>query len=313
MMGAGNVVGVDPLDAKVNSEDARRFAAVFYRSNAKPSARALQRGYLEGSGRGVEIFTPGRIQNAEHLAKVVSQNQDMYRRGIEVCLPLAESLEPELKSIYLGLKGLFPDRPLPEIFVVFGGANSGGTAGSDAQVLGLEVLCRIGETEEELRAIFRSFFAHETVHTMQDNNFSVFLKDPLLTQSLREGMADYVATLVTGKVPTPERDAWATANEAMLWREFQKDRELILDAVARGETYENPSPETEAAFSRWHGNAFNPPEGWHHEAGYWVGRRIITAFGDNAPDKRAAIDELMTFDDPGSILERSGYPDTMAD
>jgi hypothetical protein len=44
-------------------------------------------------------------------------------------------------AIYLAYAGLLPEKPLPGIEIVFGALNSGGTADSKAQVLGLEVTC----------------------------------------------------------------------------------------------------------------------------------------------------------------------------
>lgn len=300
--------GVDPLTAQVRSEDARRFAAVFEASGGAPSAAQLQAGYLEGAGRGVEIFTKGRIGDANRLAAAVAANPGQYRRAVEVCLPLAEAASADLRSIYLGLRGVFPARPLPEIHVVFGAGNSGGTAGLDAQVLGLEVICKMAETPEDIRKLYRHFFAHETIHVLQMNEqVERDGSDMLLTSALGEGVADFMVHLVTGEVPSATHDAWARGREAELWAQFQADRQTIAAALKAGADPANPPPEVQKAYLRWLANYGNAPEGWPHEVGYWIGRQVAQSYFDRADDKRAAIETLIRLQDPVAILEASGY------
>lgn len=299
-----------PLTYSVRTEDARRFAALFEASAGKPTAEELQKEYLDGAGRGVAVFTPYRIRDSHNLASAIARDPEKYRRGIEVCLPLAEEATSDLQSIYLALAGLFPDATLPEIHVVFGAGNSGGTAAPGIQVLGLEVICEIAESPEAVRATFRQFFAHETVHTLQpDLAEGTYRRDPLLTQALREGFADYVAAVVTGAPPTPERHSWAIAREAELWRQFEADRRLLREANWDGSDLASLSPAARAAFFRWFANYDSAPDGWPHEAGYWIGRRICEAYMAQADDKQAALGLLLKADDPAAILARSGYGD----
>jgi len=166
-MAAPSFAATDPLTVTIETRDAERFATLFLRSRGKLDADMLQREYLDGAGRGVEIFTPFRIENATNLAKAVRADPERYAYAIKTCLPLAASLEGELRATYLGYRGLFPNRPLPAIHVIFGAANSGGTAKEDAQVIGLESMCGPGTTPDEFRAAMRLIFAHETAPTSQ--------------------------------------------------------------------------------------------------------------------------------------------------
>ncbi|MFS2317778.1 DUF2268 domain-containing putative Zn-dependent protease [Maricaulis sp. D1M11] len=292
---------------RVNSDDARRFVEVFNATHGAPTEEDLQAGYLDGAGRGVEIFTPNRIVSAKNLAGRIADNPDAYQRAIDVCLPIAEDSNEELNQIYSRLATLLPGQALPDIHVVFGGGNSGGTAGPGAQVLGLEVICAVNTTEEEIRASFRMFFAHETVHTMQDFSTIDWSRDPLLAGVIMEGLADYVAWRATDAAPSAERDSWAREREAWLWQEFQQDREIVQAAVANGSDLNNRSPEMQAAILRWLQNYQNAPEGWPHEAGYWVGRQIVTAYVEQHGNEVEALAELMNFNDPYAVLEASGY------
>jgi len=294
-------IGVDPLQAEIDARDALRFALLM-KADVIPTPEILQRDYLDGAGLGVKIFTPGRIVDASRLARAVAAKPDNYRYAIRECLPQLPALRSDLRAIYLAYAGLLPKRPLPAIKIVIGAGNSGGTASSEAQVIGLEVTCLPGTTPEQFRTKMRAFFAHETVHTWQGDQTPQALADPLLSQALLEGVADYLATLVTGEVPDRPRDTWARQRESWLWQEFQRDRQAMQ---ADSDSVRNPL--ASVRFRRWFANYGSAPEGWPYEAGYWIGMRIAEAYVAGAHDKRAAIQELLELRDPASILKASGY------
>jgi len=175
--------GVDPLIADIDARDAQRFAQLM-RNDALPSATVLQRDYLDGATSAVAVFTPMRIVDAQHLAAAIAAYPESYRYAIRECLPRLPALRGDLRAIYLAFAGLLPERPLPAIEVVFGARNSGGTASSDAQVLGLEVTCPPGTSFDQFRTTMRGFFAHESVHTWQRDDPSAERADPLLHQAL---------------------------------------------------------------------------------------------------------------------------------
>lgn len=288
----------DPLTARIEDDDAVRFAALFEKSGGQPNAAQLQAGYLDGAGQGVAVFTPDRIKDAANLAGAIKAEPSRYAYAIKTCLPLVGELNADLRSTYLAYHGLLPNRPLPRVHIVFGAGNSGGTASSAAQVLGLEVMCGPGTTPDQFRATMRAMFAHETVHSWQTQPSKLAMRDLLLMSAMREGVPDYLASVVTGKVPGPERHAWASQREAWLWQQFEADRRKLT----------NPEdPAAEAIFKRWFANYGNAPEGWPFEAGYWVGMRIAESYVARASDKRAAIEALIAMEDPQAILEASGY------
>ncbi len=242
LAGPAFAAGEDPLTAQLRADDACRFARAF--ESGRTSAAELQADYLTGAGRGVEIFTPGRIRSAEVLAASVARRSADYAHAIRTCLPLVDSLNEELRATYLAYRGLLPELPLPAVYLVFGAGNSGGTAAADAQVLGLEVMCRVGITPEAFRASMRSMFAHETAHSWQRHPDGE-PKDALLYAALAEGTPDLLARIVTGRQPSAEREAWARGREAEVWRRFEADRAIMR----RGE-----QPAADQALRRWFGN-----------------------------------------------------------
>ena len=295
---------VDPLAARVDDSAAQRFAALWRATGGKPTAAQLQSDYIAGGGRAIEVFTPGRIGSAERLAKKVADNPALYRDAVERCLPWVEVTNAQLRATYLGLKGLLPNRDLPQIALVVGANNSGGTAAQGIQVIGLEVICRLSPTRAAFEDFMRQFFAHETVHTFQASGSGPGPSDPLLAAALGEGVPDYIAAMVTARIPNPDRDAWARTREQWLWEQFLADSAVVkAGANAEGEA----KARAEAAYRRWFANAGDPPPGWPDELGYWVGMRIAQAYVAASPDPRKAIDELIAASDPAAILKASGY------
>jgi len=299
--GSGTPSQADPLTVTIHTEDVERFARVLAATNGRPTASDIQKGYLDNASYGVSIFTPGRIGDAARLANKVSADPALYDRAVRECLPRAKEATADLRAIYLALHGLLPDQPLPQIYVVMGAGNSGGTAGPGAQVIGLEVLCAENPSVAGFKMALRRFFAHETVHTFQQD-ISGVEKSPLLGEALIEGAADFIAALVTGEVPEPERVSWASQREGMLWDHFQKDMPVSL-ATAQ----DNPPADAVKAVNRWLHNYKSAPPGWPSEAGYWVGMRIWTAYYVAAADKHRVIRDMLKWSDPELILRQSGY------
>ncbi|MEG3168651.1 hypothetical protein U1737_10690 [Sphingomonas sp. LB3N6] len=295
----------DPLTATIHTEDADRFAGLYAKTKGKPTAAQLKRDYLDKGSFGIGVFTPGRIVDADTLARAIAANPTRYAQAIKTCLPAAKAATDDLRAIYLGLHGALPDVKLPQVYIVFGAGNSGGTAGPGAQVLGLEVLCRMSPTPEKLRQTLRHFFAHETVHSFQQDAGMTLARDPLLTAILVEGAADFIAQLVTGEEPDAARAAWAAPREAELWRQMQADIALTRKLTDQDDPEEG-SPEAKA-YARWIGNYSTPPTGWPPELGYWMGLRIWQRYYAAAPDKHAALRAMLAVRDPRVILAAGPY------
>lgn len=308
-IGAAPVRPVDPLTARIDDSAAERFAALWRVTGGKPTAAQLQADYLAGGGRGIEVFTPNRIENADRLARTIAAEPALYADAVERCLPWLKATNADLRATYLALRGLLPNRPLPEIAVVVGANNSGGTAKPGIQVIGLEVICRISPDRAAFEQTMRQFFAHETVHTFQPELSAEGKADLMLAAALREGVPDLLSQIVTGRVPSPTRDAWARQREAWIWREFEADRKKVAaGTLPDGDL----TPEAGKAFRRWFGNAGSPPPGWPDELGYWVGMRIAEAYLARATDPYPAIERLIDADSPKTLLAESGYERSLA-
>lgn len=301
------LIGQDPLEAVIDTRDAERFAALFRDGDSHPGAERIETEYLSRAGEGLALMQATRFGTAAALSDAVARSPDIYRDAIQRCLPIAQSMDTDLRAVYLAHSGLFPGAALPRVEVVIGAGTSAGIASPSVQVIGLETLCAASPTEAEFRSALRYFFAHETVHSLQPPlDASALGDDPLLTLALHEGVADMVAALVLGRSPDPERDAWATVRRSELFERFHADRKTLRESVERGETLATLSAEARAALGRWHFNHNKVAEGWRSDLGYWIGRQIAAAYVERAPDRRKAITALVEGMDPMSVLEASG-------
>jgi hypothetical protein len=293
----------------MHDEDVQRFAELWKKTGGNPTASQLDTEYIKPGSVGVRIFTPHRIIDGANMAAKIAAHHDWYEQAIDKCLPWISANNSQLRSIYLGLQGLFPEKPLPQIYMVIGGANSGGTAATGAQVLGLEILCRDGPTPDAFARGLRTFFAHETAHTFQGDVSSnpAVQADPLLGEILTEGGADYVAWLITGASPSLARDSYGYAHEREVWAQFVKDRPIANRNFDPDKGFTGAG---QAAFQHW---LYNPNSGrlpgWETDMGYWLGMQIAKAYVAHSADPHAAIREVLAMKDPAEILRKSHYAD----
>ncbi|PAJ71643.1 hypothetical protein CJF42_25625 [Pseudoalteromonas sp. NBT06-2] len=272
-------------------DDAERFAKLFTQTS-ELDEKQIKNKYLNLGTKGLEIFTPNRIKNEKNLIRAISENSDAYKKGIDVCLPAARNIASDAKQVLNDVKTLLQQEMSAPTYILFGADNSGGTASKEGLSLGLEVVCRFSETEEEAKEIILGFVAHEIVHVYQarlpENKTK---KYTLLRQALSEGFADFIANRVLGKINQSEieRHSFGVKNESVIWTEFK--------SVMNGEN-----------FTPWmYGSG---GDGRPKDLGYWLGKRIAQSYYEKADDKKKALVELLYLKDPQSILLSSGYNPT---
>ncbi|NJO13862.1 MAG: hypothetical protein HC870_01180, partial [Rhizobiales bacterium] len=286
MAGVAEARPVDPLTATIELGDAERFAALYQDTVGAPSVAQLQERYLASESRAIAIFTPYRIIDAPNLLANINANRADYTDAITRCLPLVKSTQPDLRAIYLGFRGLLPERPLPRIAVVLVPGTVAGRRSRTCRCSALKFSAVSPRTKRHFASSCAGFFAHETVHTFQKVDETGLELDYLLAVALSEGTADYIAQIVTGETPDPARAAWAEANASLVWREFAHDLAVVRDPRA-SEVSKN------TAIRRWLHNADGAPDGWPTELGYWVGMQIAAGYVANASDPHTAIRELL--------------------
>lgn len=294
----------DPDQARLVAQDLARFWQAHDAAQAEqdPARRAAiyQHGYLAPGSAGLQEFTRLRIESAADLAATIARHPRYYAqlrdRGERIA-----AQEPAIRAGMRRMAELHPTAVFPDIYVLIGRMNSGGTLGETGLLIGLEMFGREADTPvEELgpwhRAVVRGLDAlpqivnHELVHYQQRHSFGA--APTLLERCLTEGVADFVTELATGSHINPHVHAWAEPRAAALFREF---------AAMRGGT------ETKG----WIYDA-TPGGGRPADLGYWIGYRIARAYYQRSDDKAAALQQLLAIDDAETLLERSGLADEFA-
>ena len=280
----------DPSQAVIVTGDIPRFWAAFDAAGPEVDPAAFDELYLRPGSPGIEGFTQNRIRDAENLARMVRAKHDYYASIRGQSYRVAD-MEDAIRAALVRLEAIYPDAVFPPVYFVIGAMNSGGTTSRDGLIIGVELYGRTPDTPmEELtdwdRAVLGRIddlpyiVSHELIHYQQQ-----YGANTLLGRSLREGSADFLGELISGRHINVHVHDWADPREAELWAEF---RSRLDDESVEGWLYSS-SP------------------GRPNDLGYWMGYRITRAYYDKAPDKAAAVRDILSIDDPHEFLDRSGY------
>lgn len=280
----------DPLKTEIVTTDLDNFWIAFEAAKPDLKPEVFQKLYLDKGSEGVKGFIPGRIKSAENLAKRVQQRINYYS-SIKPSTDKIAGMQDDIRKSLVKLKELYPDAIFPPVYFVIGAMSSGGTSSDDGLIIGAEMYGMTPETPKEelndwLLTVLKPveevphIVAHELIHFQQTYDGGT-----LLQACLKEGSADFIAELISGKHINGHVHDFANPKEKELWLEF---KEKMLEKDYDGWLY-SPSP------------------GRPNDLGYWMGYKITEAYYNNASDKKKAIREILTIKDEKKFLEASGY------
>jgi hypothetical protein len=231
-----------------------------------------------------------RIQNAEYLAQVVKSRQKYYG-SIRPSLDSIAGMKDPIRQSLVKLKDLYPKAIFPPVYFVIGTLSSGGTSSNSGLIIGAEMYGLTSQTPtDELNSWQKTVIkpvgdvphivAHELIHFQQKYDGGT-----LLAASIKEGAADFMAELISGKHINAHVHAFADPREKELWLEF-KERMLKKD------------------YKGW---LYSTTEGRPNDLGYWMGYKITKAYYDQMTDKQQAVSNIMNIRDFKKFLDQSGY------
>lgn len=284
----------DPEAARIVTEDIGRFWEAFDRAAPEFPEEPFESLYLSRGTPGLEDFVKARIGSAAKLAETVRKRPKYYASIRESTLRIKD-MEPSIRASLRALKDLYPEAVFPDVYFVIGRLNSGGTTSGRGLLIGAEMYGRTpGMPAEELSDWLRQVLtpvdriphivAHELIHFEQKYGGS----EVLLVQSIREGSADFLAELISGRHINHHVHEWADPREAELWQEFRQKMH------AKG-------------FAGWLYGGDPASDGRPADLGYWMGYKITKAYYDRAADKGQAIREILDIRDFDAFLAKSGY------
>ena len=284
VLGASAHPADDPLEARIETADVAAFFRIYDAANGRPSAVDLS-GYVGNPSAGVVGFIPNRIVSADNLSAVIASESEVYVNA-RSCADHLGGVPQRVRAAFLALEDLYPDARFADTFILIGANNSGGTATPDALMIGLEVVCRsdtpdVAPLEDRLTHLI----THEMIHSLQRG----FEGDTVLSQSLNEGAAEFLAELVSGRIANGHLIDWTRGHELAIEQRFEREM--------RGRDLSN-----------WVYNGLGTPDA-PGDLGYWVGYRIVRAYYERQSDKRRAVRDILNATDAEAFLAASGWGD----
>ncbi|KRD79790.1 DUF2268 domain-containing putative Zn-dependent protease [Lysobacter sp. Root983] len=272
---------------EIRVDDIERFYAIYDRAGGKPSAEELQRDYLDQGSPGLLEFARMRRITGERIAGMIAERPALYTNA-KRCVDVLPAVETRLGTALGKLSQYYPPTRFPPVTLAIGRGKPVGTANASGVMIGLESLCAVDVLNPNLEDRFVYVIAHEYAHVLQPAAQVEDSNSTVLKASLIEGGAEFVGELISGSVGYSHLRAATRGKELALETAFLADQ----DQKAEG--------------SAWLYNGLGTPER-PGDLGYWVGYRIAKAYYRQAKDKRAAVREIIEFEDAKAFLAKSGW------
>jgi len=279
----------DPNDAEFVYEDIHNFVRAFEQlASGGDSVAILQAEYFDKGSPGLGAFISRYDLTAERLVRAIREHPDAYAAVGGKVEVLADEV-PRYRGAYAEIKRLIPDAAFPPTYFLIGAHRGIGSGSEEGPLVTIE-----GESVEDIQGKFVTMLVHEMVHMEQvqaiglDKYRAIFGPEKsLLALTVREGIAEYYAYEITGRMTQERARAFVLEHEGELWKRFQPD---MLGTETGDWMWSRPAD----------------PEQPPHIA-YVMGARITEAYYANAEDRDRATGEILSVVDYPAFLERSGY------
>lgn len=284
-----------PGEASIVTTDIAAFWSAFDQIDSSVDTMPL-RAYIDNGTVGLKDFTELRWKNAKTLTQNVWALRAYYA-SIRATTLAAAQMEPQIRDAFAVADTLIDDAIFPDVYFAIGAMGTGGTTSDHGLLIGVEMFSKATDSPTDaltpwqksvIRAndILPAIVAHELVHYQQQYGGG----STLLGQSIREGSADFVGKLLSGRTINESIDAYGLSHEAELWAEFQQEM--------NGTDY-----------SKWlyNGGSITASSTRPADLGYFIGARIAESYYKKAVDKHRAIQDILNIRDFKSFLSQSGY------
>jgi len=292
-----------PTEVELVSEDVARFWAAYDAGLVGGDLEtAFEVEYRQPATPHLASFFEWRLGSSADLASTVERNRTYYDSVRAETLDLASggAFWSEARTAFAELERIEPAAVFPPVALVIGRLNSGGIT-SDARILvALEVFTRRAEsptetlTPTELASVRKSehlvpFVVHHLVHVQQLRLGGLRSSEgrTLLERALFEGIAEFAAEQLTGRVVGTAAAEYGDTRESELWDEFQSHMDgTDVTGWLGGVATDGQRPS---------------------DLGYFMGHRIARAFAAANGGWEAALPRLLRATDARSVLTDSRY------
>ncbi|MBI1211331.1 MAG: lytic murein transglycosylase [Alphaproteobacteria bacterium] len=277
-----------PARIEIRTDDVTRFYKVYDGAGGHPNATQLQRDYLDPGSEGLHHLLKVRNVNASLIAEALDKHPELYTNA-RTCLAALPRVRARLDIAFAKLVELYPEAKKPPVTILIGRGKPVAIAAPGAGVqIGLEAICSDmaakflgGDIDDRLVHVT----AHEYIHVQQAPALADNEHLTVLERSLVEGVAEFMAEMISGDISNVAVRASAQGHELAIETKFAAD----LDKTDLSDWVDNTTPDNVG------------------QLGYWVGYRIAKSYYQKAKDKRAAIREMIELTDAHAFLAKSGW------
>jgi hypothetical protein len=296
------VINTDPAKAGFITTDIHHFWEAYDKA-LKDTAhfkQIIRKLYFDRASRGMNDYMDLKVGSIDEFVSHIRSAPVFYSAIRKNTLKI-DTFKPAFQASYKKFKAIYDDARFPDVYFVIGAFTSGGTVSNAGLLLGVNQSAADSQTPvSELSARMQTrlnqvdglpdVVAHELIHYQQDG-----MKQDTTTLSyvIREGMADFMGELISGRNASAKLATWATGKEKRIWNKFTTDM------------YQN-------RYDNWIANSKqsgpdNPPD-----QGYWIGYQICRAYYNQAANKKQAIYDMLHIRDYQAFLKTSGWESKVA-
>lgn len=292
---------LNPRKAKLVTSDIDLFWKAYDATLKNPGLKEeiYQAQYFDKGTVGLQDYYLSKIRSTHLFVKNLDSKRAFYR-AIRPNTKQVAAMKKQIRAGFLKLKELYPPARFPDVYFMIGRFNAGGTISGNGMLISADMEARSADTPlEELTlwernnlgfvAELPAIVAHEHIHIIQKKTRG----RTLLQGAIHEGMADFLAELITGKNPNARLAAYGNLHEKEVWADFKK------------EMYGN-------SWRNWIANGDQETPEKPSDLGYYMGYKICQAYYEEAPDKKQAIYDMLNVEDYSAFLEKSRYEEKLA-
>lgn len=268
-------------------------------NNPAEKISLFQKIYVDKATPGLKDFIQSRNFTSEQWIESF-ESKPKFWKSIRSKTEGIQKYFKNIENIYLNFSKLYAGFSPPKIYFTIGNLKGGGTVINGNLIIGSELassdktvdyseLSKNYQDRMKINSGIIFLTAHELVHTQQNLKGT---KTNLLGLCLKEGSADFIAELLTGKkVEAPYID-YGMKHHDSLWNDFQKEME--------GTDFQN-----------WLSNTASIKDK-PADLGYFIGYIITKRFYDRSKNKKLAINTIINLDfsnttETEQFLNNSGY------
>lgn len=272
-------------------------------SNTEQKISTFQNLYVDKATVGLKDFIQSRNFTSRHWIESFESKPKFWNSIKNKTVSIQKDFK-NIERLYQNFNQLYTGFSPPKIYFTIGNLKGGGTVINGNLIIGSELaasdktvnyseLSKNYQDRMKMNSGVIFLTAHELVHTQQ--NLKGTLTN-LLGLCLKEGSADFIAELLTGKKVEAPYIEYGMQHQNSLWNDFQKEM--------NGEYFQN-----------WLSNTATIKDK-PADLGYFIGYIITKKFYERSKNKKSAVSTIINLDfsnmaETENFLEKSGYKNDM--